>query len=242
MLFSAGLAALVATIVSWATSFAGGVRPAWAVSLQTFGLEIALAFLPAAIVASLLMPRVADVTRPTRPDEQGTAPPVFSLSLAALAVAALLQSPAVGAWWAEDRALLTEAMGTARDPMGLNVIPEVMLLSLPTMAAVALVTFVLTSIQGVLVRRDVALAALAAAVALQAGLVVGLHLVLRAIRALGVTIQELIAEASDAKASAQVAAFILRHDAAGMDVSWRLVWILGGFVIILVALAVVRPR
>ena len=94
-LFSAGLAALVATIVSWVTSVAGGVRPAWAVSLQTFGLEIALAFLPAA---------------------------------------------------------------------------------------------------------------------------------------------------SDAKASAQVAAFIQRHDAAGMDVSWRLVWILGGFVVVLIALAVVRPR
>ena len=94
MLFSAGLAALVATIVSWATSFAGGVRPAWALSLQTFGLEIALAFLPAAIVASLLMARVADVTRATRPDEPATGPPV-ALSLAALAVAALLQEPGV---------------------------------------------------------------------------------------------------------------------------------------------------
>jgi len=242
VLFSAGLAALVATIVSWATSFAGGVRPAWAVSLQTFGLEIALAFLPAAIASSLLMPRVADVTRPTRPDEQATVPPLLLLSLAVLAVAALLQLPAVAAWWGEDRALLAETLGTARDPMGLNLIPEVMLLSLPAMAATALVTFVVTSALGLLARRDVAVPALAAAVAIQAGLVVGLHLVLRAIRALGVTIQELIAEASDAKASAQVAAFILRHDAAGMDVSWRLVGILGGFVAVLVALVLVRPK
>jgi hypothetical protein len=239
VLFSAGLAALVATIASWATNFAAGVRPAWAVSLQTFGLEIALAFLPAAIVASLLMPRVADLTRP---GERATVPPVLSLALAALAIAALLQAPGVAAWWAEDRALLAGALGTARDPMGFDLIPEVMLLSLPTMAGMALVTFALSSVLGLLVRRDLALPALAAALAIQAGIVVGLHLVLRAIRALGVTIQELIVEASDAKASAQVAAFILRHDAAGMDVSWGLVWILSGFIIVLVAVVVVRLR
>ena len=241
-LFAAGLAALVATIASWATNLAGGVRPAWATSLQTFGLEITLAFLPAAIVAWLLMPPAADLTRPIRPDERTAMPPVLSLLLVALAVVALLQAPAVAAWWSEDRALLTQALGTARDPMGLDIIPKVMLLSLPAMAAVALLAFVLTSSLGLLVRRDLALQALGAAVAVQAGLVIGLHLVLRAIRSLGATIQDLIAEASDPKASAQVAEFILRHDAAGMDVSWRLVWILGGFVLVLATSVLVRPR
>jgi hypothetical protein len=242
-MFSAGLGAVVATLMSWiSVVIVGGARPAWAAALQTFGLEIALAFLPAAVAAPMIMPRAADLSRPIRPDESASTAPGLLLLLGALALLAFLQAPSVAAWWAEDRALLRQALGSSPDPMGFNLIPQVMLLSLPTLAGAAVTGFVLTSILGMLVRVEFAFSSLAACAVLQAGLVIGLQLIVHAVRALGGTIQGLFTTAPDAIAAAQAAEWFARHDAAGTDVSWRLVWILGGYVVAVVATEFISPR
>ena len=242
-MLSGGLGALVATLMSWASiALVGGARPAWAASLQTFGLEIALAFLPAAVGASALMPRAVDMTRPIRQDEDASTPPALMLLFGALALVALFQVPSVAAWWAEDRVLLNQAIGSSPDPLGLNLIPQIILLSLPTLAAVALLAFVLASILGLLARADLAFHALASCAAIQAGLVVGLHLVLHAVRAVGGAIQGLFTTAPDAVASAQALEWFARHDAASAHVEWRLVWLLGGYLVAVAATRFVSSR
>lgn len=235
-MLSVGLGALVAAVMSWmSVALIGGTPPAWAASLQTFGLEIALAYLPAVLVASMLMPRAADMTRPIGQDEDISSSPALVLLLAALAVVALFQAPAVAAWWAEDRMLLRQAIGSSRDPMNLDLIPQVILLSLPTLAAVALMAFVLASILGMLVRVRFAFYALGACAALQAGLVIGLQLLLHAFRAVGGAVQGLFATSPDAVASAQTLEWFARHDAASAPVAWRLVWLLGAYLAALAA-------
>jgi hypothetical protein len=241
-MLSAGLAALVAAVMSWIIVLVvGGERPAWAASLQTFGFEIALVFLPAAVGASALIPRTADVTRETRPHESSSDLALLLL-LAGLAGVAAFQVPSITAWWAEDGVLLRQVIGTSRDPMGLNLIPQVILFSLPALAGIALAVFVLTSILGMLVRAELVFSALAACAALQAGLVIGLHLLLYAVRSVGGSIQDLFTTAPDATAPAQVAEWFARHDAASANVAWRLLWILGGYVVATIVAEFVSPR
>ena len=241
-MLSAGLAALVAAVMSWIIVLVvGGERPAWAASLQTFGLEIALVFLPAAIGASALIPTTAEMTRETRPHEPSSNVALLLL-LAALALVAAFQAPSIAAWWAEDRVLLRQVVGSSRDPMGLNLIPQVILFTLPALAGIALVVFVLTSILGMLVRAELVFSALAACAALQAGLVIGMQLLLYGVRSVGGSLQGLFTTAPDATASAQVAEWFARHDAASANVGWRLLWVLGGYVVATIVAEFVSPR
>jgi hypothetical protein len=241
-MLSAGLAALVAAVMSWLIVLVvGGERPAWAASLQAFSLEIALVFLAAAIGASALMPRTPDVTRETRRHETSSNVAV-QLLLAGLAVVAAFQAPSIAAWWAEDRVLLTQVVGSSRDPMGLNLIPQVILFSLPALAGLALAVFVLASILGMLARAELVFSALAACAALQAGLVIGMQLLLYAVRSVGGSIQGLFTTAPDATASAQVAEWFARHEAASANVGWRLLWVLGGYVVATIVAEFLSPR
>ena len=241
-LLAAGLAALVAITASWLMSVAiGSPHSPWMTGVRIIALQIAATFLAAALGASSFMPSRTDATRVDR-GASVIASPILSVLLVALAVAAMYQVPALRTWWTEDRALLTQAMGEGPDPMGLRMIPAVLLLSLPALAGVALITFVLTSIVGMFGRSELAAAVLSACVSLQAGLVIGEHVLLRAVRLLGATVMDQIAQAPDAKAMAQVSDWVARHDAAGMDAAWRLVWILGGYVLAVVASTLVSPR
>jgi hypothetical protein len=241
-MLSAGFAALMAAVMSWIIVLVvGGERPAWAASLQTFGLEIALVFLPAAIGASALIPGTPEITRETRPHESSSDLALLLL-LAALAVVAAFQAPSIAAWWAEDRVLLRPVVGSSRDPMGLNLIPQVILFSLPALAGIALAVFVLTSILGMLVRAELVFPALAACAALQAGLVIGMQLLLHGVRSVGGTVQGLFTTAPDATASAQVAEWFARHDVASANVGWRLLWVLGGYVVATIVAELMSPR
>jgi hypothetical protein len=93
-----------------------------------------------------------------------------------------------------------------------------------------------------LVRAELVFSALAACAALQAGLVIGMQLLLYAVRSVGGSIQGLFTTAPDATASAQVAEWFARHDAASADVGWRLLWVLGGYVVATIAAEFVSPR
>ena len=147
----------------------GSGRSQWATPLQLFALEIAGVFLAGALAYSALMPRTRDLAGPAPATVHRVVGVVLRLLLAALAVWTVMQVPALGSWWASDRVLLVEATGTGQDPMGLRIIPQIMLLSLPTLAAIVLVTFLLTSLAGMFVRTDLAFRVLAACTALAGG-------------------------------------------------------------------------
>jgi hypothetical protein len=238
LVLSAGLAALAATGAGWLMGFVtGSGRSQWATPLQIFALEIAAVFLAGALAYSALLPRPWDLTGPAPATVHRVVSVVLRLLLAALAVWTVMQAPALASWWASDRVLLVEATGTGQDPIGLRVIPQIMLLSLPTLAAIVLVTFVLTSLAGMLASADRAFRVLAACTTLAAGMVCGVRLLLHALRALGNTVQSSINAASDATAAAQVADWLVRHDAPAADVSWRIIWLLCGYAAIVVIAA-----
>jgi hypothetical protein len=238
VLLAAGLAALTATAASWLLTHLTGPRSDWAGALQIFAIGIAAVFLGAAFGYSRLVPRSAAAAIAGGGESPRFPSAIVLILLGVLAVLALLQAPAVMAWWTADRALLVEAMGAGRDPVDVRIIPTVILLSLPTLAAIAIAACVLTSLAGVLVRGDLAFPLLAACASLQAGLVVGERLVLHAGRALGSTVRTLVEQSSDQVAIAQVSGWLARHDAPAADVSWRLIWLLCGYGVAVAAAAI----
>jgi hypothetical protein len=243
VMFALGIAALMATISSWFTTEAiFGAREKWVVALETFSLKIALTFLPASICAAMLMPRLQDMTRERRDGEVHEAPTVVKILLTVLAVIALLQVPTILSWWSEDRVLLGAAFGSRSDPMGLDLIPKVMLYSMPAMAAAAIVTFVLTSILGIVARAEHTFHVLGAATSLQAGLVVGEHLIVRGLQSGGGTLARVAASSGDQTFAVQVAEWFGRHDAVSSAASWPLVWLLGGYALALVVAEVMSRR
>jgi hypothetical protein len=197
--------------------------------VQIFALEMAGAFLIAALGMAIFMPRAVEAARPD-PGARAT-PLIVLLLLGLLAAAALAQVPSLSAWWAEDRGLLAGLTPGTSGPSGLDLIPAIVLFSLPAIAALALATFVLTSIVGLIGRGDLAFGALTGCVCLQAGLVVGEQFLLNAMAGLGATVLDAIARSPDATASAQVTEWLARHDAAASGVCRRLIWILGGYTV-----------
>jgi hypothetical protein len=162
LLLAAGVAGLAAAAASGIFTYVnGGSASGWAAPFQGLMLAAIGAFLAAALGFSALMPRTADVV-PDRANGRGSSPLPVVAVLAVLALLTILQAPAVVAWWEIDRTLLAEAMGVARDPLGLHLIPTVILLSLPTLAVIALGSCVLTSSVGIFARADRAVAALSA--------------------------------------------------------------------------------
>ena len=241
LVLSAGLAALAATGAGWLMGLVtGSGRSQWATPLQLFALEIAGVFLAGALAYSALIPRTRDLAGRAPSPVHRVVGVVLRLLLVALAVWTVMQVPALGSWWASDRVLLVEATGTGQDPMGLRIIPQIMLLSLPTLAAIVLVTFLLTSLAGMFARTHLAFRVLAACTALAAGMVCGVRLLLHALRALGSTVQSSMNPASDATAAAQVSDWLARHDAPAADVSWRIIWLLCGYAAIVVIAAAGR--
>jgi hypothetical protein len=241
IVLTAGLAAITAVAASWLMRLVtGGSRLGWVSPLQVFGLEVAATFLIAAFGTSALMPRISDASRA----EPGSrrASPIVQVLLTALIVGTLVQVTLLSTWWEMDRALLAQATGTDGNALSLRLIPAVVLFSLPTLAALALVTFLLTSVVGMLARAELTFLVLAACVFLQAGLVVGEQLLLNAMATLGATVLDAIAQSRDVKAAEQVADWLARHEAAASELSWRLVWILGAYVVTAAVSGLIAPR
>jgi len=237
-MLAAGLAAAVASLMSWVSVvIAGGDRPAWAAALQLFGIALAIAFIPAAVGAAVLLPPESAVRDPRPLGERAFASPARPLLFATLAVIAMLQAPAIAAWWSEDRALMQQLFGRSPSSLGLELIAYASLLSLPALAGTALLMFALTSLLSVLVRHELVSRVFGACTALLSGLVIGLHFIVYAFTRAGDALRQLVAASPDAAAAAQVADWFGRHDAAATSVVWRLTWILVGYV---VAFAVVE--
>jgi hypothetical protein len=232
LVFSAAMGALTATALSWIMAASGGPGTAWAVNVTVLAGEVAAIGLTAAVLSIRRIPSIAEIRRIAPPG----APihPVQVIVLTALAGVALLQLPALLAWFREDRALLVEMIGAAgRDPLGLGLVPAAVLYSLPTLAAALLALFVATSIGGALARRPLALRFLTGGAVLQVGLWAIQYLVGRGIRDLGAAALRLMADAPAADTAAAVA-WIQRHDAvargmlpmlAALVIAYLVMWV-----------------
>jgi len=239
-MLAAGLAALVSTITFWP---AAG-RYAWMAAVRRFSLTIGLVFLVCSAGAFLLMPRTAEILRQVPVPEGHNRRPstMATLLLTILAAAAILQLPGIFAWWAEDRALLRQLLGTGSDPFGFSIIPTAALYSMPAIAALCVLTFVISSIFGILGHAEVAFRVLLACVLLQTGLVGGEHVILQAVRDAGVVLlREMAATNADQTAVSTATDWIARHDAAVGSLAWRLVWILGGYVVAAILFEAAAP-
>ena len=237
-MLTAGLAALVSISVTWVVGAGGGP---WVAALRAFSIKFGLICLASAIGTFLLLPREADVTRPIRPGLGSPPAPMIRWLLGGLAAVALLQAPALTRWWAQDQALLLQITGGRTDGSGLALIPAVLLFSMPAVATVAVITFVLSSVLGSLARSQLTLPLLAAGAALQAGLVVGGRFVLGGIRSFGEAFSAAAASSGDTVAVAQITDWFGRHEAVASDVSWRLVWIFGAYLAVTLVSEWVSP-
>ena len=234
-MFAAGLGGLVAAVVS--RSLATSVTFAWAASLPGFGLTLACIFLPAALGASLLMPARIALVRDIRGEPDPPLPGLLTIALVVLCAAAALQVPALLAWWVEVRSLVAPVVPGGPDPLGFNAAATVMLFSRPTLAAMTLATFGLTSLLVIAVPGTRASRALMACVVLQAGLVAGEWALVHEVHTLETAVLPALTAAGDTATAGAISEWIARYDLAGAFTHRSLPLILIGYAVAL-ALAV----
>lgn len=224
LLVAAGVAALAAAGAAWPMR-----EHVWGRSLETFAVTLASVSLAAGIGAALLMPDAQAIGASAGRDRQRN-PAFQGLVLAALGIAGVLQLPAIAAWFTQDQAFLREVLGPAPDPLGWSMIPAV-LLAAPAIAALAVVTFMATSILGFVIPADLRTSALAACLMLQAGLLADGFLLLRETAFQATHVQERLAAAPAAQGTGRFFELLQRHHTAGHALEGRLLWILAGFVV-----------
>lgn len=238
LLFAAGMGGLATAAVSWLSDSRGaGIE--WVGNVTRLATEVAAVGLVAAVVAARRMPSIAEVRRD--PPAAESIHPAQIVVLAALAVAALLQLPALSGWFREDRLLLLEIVETGRDPLRLDLVPAVILYSLPALAAALLTTCAITSLAGAVAPRRLALRFLTAGVTIQAGLWGIEYFVGRGIRDLGAAALRLMADAPPADTGGAVA-WIQRHETVARSMLPMLTALVIGYVVAWVAALVARSR
>ena len=243
VMFAAGLGGLVAAFVS--RSLATSVTFAFAASLPGFGLTLACIFLPAAVGASLLMPARVALVRDIRGEPDPPLPTLLTAALIILCAAVALQVPALLAWWAEVRSLVRLVVPGGPDPLGFNAASMVILFSRPTLAAMTLTTFGLTSLLVIAVPAMRASRTLMSCVVLQAGLVAGEFALVREVHTLEAAVLPMLTAAGDTASASAISEWISRYDVAGAATHQRVAWIFCGYVVALalaVSLGTSAPR
>ncbi len=225
--FSAGFAGIAASIVS--KSLTSNDTFARIGSLSGFALELGIAGLAAAVGASVTMPRGSDLVRHVRGEEDPPLSAPLTLLLVALCGVAVLQVPSLLAWGREELSILRSALGVDSDPLGLNVVPMTIVLSLPVMAALTIALFVITSLLPIVAPSRLAWRVIGACVLLQLGYVAAGFIVVGEVRTIGEALAPLLAD--DPTAARQVSEWISRHDAAASATTQRLAWTCFGYVV-----------
>ena len=225
--FSLGFGAIAGSIVS--RSLATNDTFAWVASLSGFALKLGIVGLAAALGASFAMPGRTDLVRHIRGEEDPPLGAPLTLLLVALCGAAMIQVPSLLAWGREEMAILGTALGEGSDPLGLNVVPMTIVLSLPAVAALTIALFVITSLLAIVAPSKLAWRVIGSCVLLQLGYVAAGFIVIGEVRAIGAALAPLLAD--DPTAARQVTEWITRHDAAASATSQRLAWTCLGYVV-----------
>ena len=237
LVFSAAMGALASGALSWIFALSAGAGSAWAVNVTVLAGEVAAIGLVGALLSRRRIPSIAEVRRIAGPRQP--IHPVQQIVLTAFAAVALLQLPALLAWFSEDRALLVEMLGAGRDPLRLDLMPAVILYSLPALAAALLALFTATSIGGALATRPLSLRFLTAGVVLQVALWAIQYLVGRGVRDLGAAALRVMADAPAADTAAAVA-WIQRHDVIARSMLPMLTALMIAYGVIWIAVYVTR--
>ena len=209
-----------------------------AASLPSFAFTLAAVLIPSTLGASFLMPQRTALIRDVRGEDDPPLLPQVSLLLVALGVLAMLQVPALAAWWREESTVLRNALGQGADPLGLNLVPRTIALALPTVAALTLGLFVVTSLLAIVASSTLASRVLGACVLLQLGYVGSTFIVIGEVRTIQAALAPLFTD--DPTAARQVSEWITRHDTAASASSLRLAWTCVGYVIAAVTAYVSR--
>jgi hypothetical protein len=239
---AAMFAAAAGGLAAGAVSLGLTASPEWLRSISTFVLMLAVSFGIGAAGYSMMLPSRAELLRRTPGSQQPSMPPALIIVIAALAAVAVWQVPALMAWWSGNLALAGDLIGGGPDPIGLDIIPKVLVLSTPILASAGLTAFVMTSVLALSAPSGLVSRVLTACVLLQGGLVGGLHAHERAIRTATSAVQALVNNDGDATASAQVAGWLSRYDSAAVLGASRLVWLLAGYALALVMARVLAPE
>ena len=165
--FSAGIGAFGAWVVSRSLGKSDAFE--WAASLPPFALTLSIALLVTSVAATTLLPDRAALVRNIRGEYDPPLGHPLIVLLALLCGLAILQVPAAVGWAREEYALIRGMLPGQRDPLGLDVIPIVVALFLPSLTLLTLGLFLLTSLLTVFAPSRFAFRVIAAGVALQLG-------------------------------------------------------------------------
>lgn len=224
LLFAIGMGALATAAVSFLLAEGAG---AWIGRVRTLAAQVAAVALVTGVISWRRVPSIAGIRRRIVPPERNH--PAQVVLLVGLAIGAAFQAPFLLVWFREDRALLLELLGTRRDPLGLDLVPGVILYSLPTLAAALLVLFAVTSMSASIAPRRLAYRFLVAGVVLQFGFVAVDYLLGRGVRDLSEAALRLMADAPPADTAGAIA-WIGRHEAVARRIMPALVALFIGYV------------
>ena len=228
LLLATGMAALATAAVSFLFATGAG---AWVGSVRTLAAQVAAVALMTAVLSWRRVPSIAEIRRRIVQPEPNH--PAQVVLLVGLAIGAAFQAPFLLVWVREDRALLLELLGTRRDPLGLDLVPGVILYSLPALAAALLVLFAVTSMSASIAPRRLAYRFLVAGVILQFGFVAVDYLLGRGIRDLSEAALRLMTDAPPADTAGAIA-WIGRHDAVAGRMMPALAALFVGYVAVVV--------
>jgi hypothetical protein len=224
---AAGAGALVAGVVS--STFEVSPDFAWVTSLSKFGLALAAVFVPAAAGAYIVLPARNAILRDIRGEPDASLPAPLVMVLWALGGAAVLQVPALLAWWTTDRSVLDLVIPRGPDPLGWNSVPVAVLFSMPAMATAALAACLLTSLLTLTAPVKLSPRVLASGIFLQAGLIAGGILLTREAHLLSGSVFASMPAADVTATVRAVQDALQHHDAAAASVHVRLVWTCCGY-------------
>lgn len=231
---AAGIVGLVATLAAWLP--VASSAPAWLQTLLSIPTRLAASVLPAAVVSLKLMPSTAAIGGP---GDEAKPPVLFLVVVVGLCGIAAFQLAPLLAWWTENLGQVERLHGWDPDPLGLILVPTVLLISMPLLASAVMLTFVLTSILAAMSRTSVTFRVLASCVVLQAGLVLGAYLVMDGLRDVSAVVSDAIAATAlpgeKDRLSADAAEWFGRQQALGDAVVRQLIWIVGGYTAALIA-------
>lgn len=225
-------AAALGCVASLAVSMVvAGSTPQWFKPISTMATMLAVAFGVGAIGGLVVMPPVAQVGRERAAGEPSGLPTLVAFTLVALVALAAEQIPHLVEWWRANHALAAELTPGKPDPMGWDLVIEVIVQAAPFLASLAIAAAVLAVTLAFTSPSSIVTRVLGASLLLELGLVGGVFAIGYASRDLSAAVQALVDSSNDALAQAQVSSWLGRYAASEGTAGWRLLWILGAIAV-----------
>jgi len=225
-LMSAAALGCVAALLS--SRVIAGDMPTWFHPISTLTILLAVAFGVGAIGGMVVMPPPARVRTQAPADAQAGTSTMAVVILLAVAAFAAAQVPSVTGWWQANHVLAAELTPGKPDPVGWDLIVEIVVQATPLLASLAILATALSSALALASPAPVITRVLGACLLMTAGLVGSVFAVQHAALDIATMIQSLVNESNDALAKAQASSWLGRYAASGGGVAARLLWLPAG--------------